>query len=122
MANFVLVASYWFGGWAWKNVTDVLHKKGHTVYSVTLTGLGERAHLGNAETNLDTHVADVVNLIKYEELEDVYLVGHSYAGVVITQVADAIPEKLAKLIYVDSTPLPDDTALIDFNDPKEHDV
>ena len=119
MANFVLVPGYWLGGWAWKNVTAVLRKKGHTVYPVTLTGLGERAHLGNAETNLDTHVADVVNLIKYEELEDVYLVGHSYAGVVITQVADKIPERLAKLIYVDSAPLPDDTALIDFNEPKE---
>ncbi len=119
MANFVLVPGYWLGGWAWKNVTDVLREKGHTVYPVTLTGLGERVHLGNPETNLDTHVADVVNLIKFEELDDVYLVGHSYGGVVITQVADAIPERLAKLIYVDSAPLPDGTAQIDFNEPEE---
>jgi pimeloyl-ACP methyl ester carboxylesterase len=119
MANFVLVPGYWLGGWAWKNITDRLREKGHTVYPVTLTGLGERVHLGNAETNLDTHVADVVNLIKFEELEDVYLVGHSYGGVVITQVADKIPKSIAKLIYVDSAPLPDGTAQIDFNEPEE---
>lgn len=119
MANFVLVPGYWLGGWAWKNVTDVLRKKGHAVYPVTLTGLGERVHLGNAETNLNMHVADVVNLIKYEELDDVYLVGHSYGGVVITQVANDIPERLAKLIYVDSAPLPDGAAQIDFNEPEE---
>lgn len=119
MANFVLVPGYWLGGWAWKAVTDVLREKRHAVYPVTLTGLGERVHLGNAKTDLDTHVTDVANLIKYEELDDVYLVGHSYGGVVITQVADAIPEKLAKLIYVDSAPLPDGTAQIDFNEPEE---
>jgi pimeloyl-ACP methyl ester carboxylesterase len=119
MANFVLVPGYWLGGWAWKNVTDVLRKKGHTVYPVTLTGLGERVHLGSAQTNLDTHVADVVNLIKYEELDDVYLVGHSYGGIVITQVADKIPELIAKLIYVDSAPLPDGAAHIDFYPPEQ---
>lgn len=119
MASFVLVPGYWLGGWAWKAVTDVLRDKGHTVYPVTLTGLGERVHLGSAQTNLSTHVADVINLVKYEELDDVYLVGHSYGGVVIAQVADAIPEKIAKLIYVDSAPLPDGTAQIDFSEPEE---
>ena len=119
MANFVLVPGYWLGGWAWKNVADALREKGHTVYPVTLTGLGERVHLGSAETDLDTHAADVVNLIKFEELENVYLVGHSYGGVVITQVADQIPKSLAKLIYVDSAPLPDGAAILDFNEPQE---
>ncbi len=70
MANFVLVPGFWLGGWAWKNVTDILRAKGHAVYPVTLTGLGERVHLGNAQTNLDTHVSDVVNLVKFEELDD----------------------------------------------------
>ena len=65
------------------------------VSPVTLTGLGERVHLGSAQTNLDTPVADVINLIKFEELDDVYLVGHSYGGIVITTVADKIPERLA---------------------------
>ena len=119
MANFVLVPGYWLGGWAWKAVTDVLRKKGHVVYPMTLTGLGDRVHLGSAQTNLDTHVADVVNLIKFEELDDVYLVGHSYSGVVITTVADKIPELIAKLIYVDSAPLPDGASHIDFYPPEQ---
>ncbi len=119
MANFVLVPGFWLGGWAWKDITDILREQGHIVYPVTLTGLGERVHLGSEQTNLDTHVADVVNLIEFAELKDVYLVGHSYGGVVITAVADKIPERLAKLIYADSAPLPDDTATIDFYAPEQ---
>lgn len=122
MANFVLVPGFWLGGWAWKDVTALLREKGHEVFPLTLTGLGERVHLGSAETNLDTHVADVVNLIKYNELENVYLAGHSYAGVVITQVADLIPEKIANLIYVDTAPLPDGAALIDFYSPEQLEI
>ncbi|MCA1600670.1 MAG: alpha/beta hydrolase, partial [Acidobacteria bacterium] len=118
MANFVLVPGFWLGGWAWKDVADILREKGHAVYPITLTGLGERVHLGNARTNLDTHVADVVNLIEFEELDDVYLVGHSYGGVVITAVADKIPARLAKLIYVDSAPLPDGVATVEFFAPE----
>lgn len=114
MANFVLVPGFWLGGWAWQDVAKILRNAGHEVFPVTLTGLGERVHLASAEINLDTHVADVVNLIKYNELEDVYLAGHSYGGIVITQVADRIPEKIARLIYVDSAPLPDSSMLVDF--------
>ena len=119
MANFVLVPGFWLGGWAWKNVTDFLRERGHAVYPITLTGLGERVHLGDAQTNLDTHVADVVNLIKFEELDNVYLVGHSYGGIVITAVADKISEHLAKLVYVDSAPLPDGVANVEFYDPEQ---
>lgn len=119
MATFVLVPGFWLGGWAWKVVTEKLRGAGHEVFPVTLTGLGEKVHLGSAATNLDTHVADVVNLIKYNELDDVYLAGHSYAGIVITAVADKIPEKLAKLIYVDSAPLPDNISQIDFYSPEQ---
>lgn len=119
MANFVLVPGFWLGGWAWKSVTEILRGKGHEVFPLTLTGLGEKIHLGSEKTDLDTHIADVVNLIKYNELEDVYLVGHSYAGVLITAVADKIPEKIAKLIYVDCAPLPDGAALIDFYSPEQ---
>src|SRR5215204_3210996 len=104
MANFVLIPGFWLGAWAWKDVTRALREKGHEVFPLTLTGLGEKIHLGGGETNLSTHVADVVNLIEYHEITEVYLAGHSYAGVLITQVADKIPEKLAKLIYVDSAP------------------
>ena len=119
MANFVLVPGFWLGAWAWKDVTAALREKGHEVHPLTLTGLAEKEHLGTPETDLSTHVADVVNTIKYHELEDVYLAGHSYAGVLITQVADRIPEKLAKLIYVDSAPLPDATAQVDFYSPEQ---
>lgn len=122
MANFVLVPGFWLGGWAWRDVAKVLRDGGHNVFSVTLTGLGERVHLANKEISLDTHVSDVVNLIKYNELEDVYLAGHSYGGVLITQVADLIPEKIAKLIYVDSAPLPDGAALIDFYQPEQREM
>ena len=119
MANFVLIPGFWLGAWAWKGVTKHLREKGHEVFPLTLTGLAEKAHLGTKETNLSTHVRDVVNLIKYNELDEVYLAGHSYAGVLITQVADEIPEKLAKLIYVDSAPLPHETAQIDFYSPEQ---
>ena len=119
MANFVLVPGFWLGGWAWAEVTKRLRGKGHEVFPVSLTGLGERVHLGSAEIDLDTHVADVVNLIKYNELEDVYLAGHSYGGMVITQVADQIPEKIAKLIYVDCAPMADGAALIDAYSPEQ---
>lgn len=122
MANFVLVPGFWLGGWAWRDVEKILRENGHNVFSVTLTGLGERIHLANREINLDTHVADVVNLIEFNELGDVYLAGHSYGGVLITQIADFIPEKIAKLIYVDSAPLPDDTALIDFYSPEQREM
>jgi len=119
MANFVLVPGFWIGGWAWRDVTKILRENGHEVFPVTLTGVGERIHLASAETNLDTHAADVINLIKYNELEDVYLAGHSYGGVVITQIADLIPEKIAKLIYVDSAPLPDGAAHAEFYSPEQ---
>jgi pimeloyl-ACP methyl ester carboxylesterase len=118
MANFVLVPGFWLGGWAWKRVEKILREKGHEVFPVTLTGLGERVHLGSADTDLSTHVADVVNVIRYNELENVYLAGHSYAGVVITQVADQIPERIAKLIYVDCAPAADGVALTDFYSPE----
>jgi pimeloyl-ACP methyl ester carboxylesterase len=118
MANFVLVPGFWLGGWAWAKVTKILREKGHDVFPVTLTGLGERVHLGSAGTNLETHVADVVNLIKYNRLDHVYLAGHSYGGMVVTQVADQIPEKIAKLIYVDCAPLANGAALADAYSPE----
>jgi pimeloyl-ACP methyl ester carboxylesterase len=122
MANFVLVPGFWLGGWAWRDVEKILREKGHEVFPVTLTGLGERVHLSDEEINLDMHVADVVNLIEYNELGEVYLAGHSYGGIVITQIADLIPEKIAKLIYVDSAPLPDGVPMIDFYQSEEREM
>ncbi len=118
MATFVLVPGFWLGGWAWRDVAEPLRAAGHTVYPATLTGLGERAHLGGPQTNLDTHVADVVNLLYYEDLRDVVLVGHSYGALVITGAADQVPEPIAKLIYVDTWPLPNGVCMIDLFSPQ----
>jgi pimeloyl-ACP methyl ester carboxylesterase len=118
MATFVLVPGAWLGGWAWQRVTPHLRAAGHEVYAMTLTGLGERVHLGMPETNLDTHITDVVNLIETEELRDVVLVGHSYAGSVVEGVADRIANRLALVIYLDTAPLEDGEANLDFAPPE----
>lgn len=115
----VLVPGACLGGWAWKDVARRLRARGHTVYPVTLTGLGERVHLAGADIDLETHVADVVNLLDFEGLDDVVLVGHSYAGVLITAVADRRPERLNALVYLDTGPLPDGVAIVDVQSPEQ---
>jgi pimeloyl-ACP methyl ester carboxylesterase len=103
MATFVIVHGAWGGGWSWnKFVAPLLRQAGHQAYAVTLTGLGERAHLASPTVDLDTHVQDVVNVLFYEDLRDVILVGHSYGGMVITGVADRSPERLRLLVYLDA--------------------
>ncbi len=100
--TFVLVHGAWHGGWCWKHVRPALEAAGHRVFAPTLTGMGERHHLSNANVDINTHIRDVVALIEAEELGDVVLVGHSYGGYPITGVANTIPAKLAKLIYLDA--------------------
>jgi pimeloyl-ACP methyl ester carboxylesterase len=100
--TYVLVHGAWHGGWCWKHVTPLLRAAGHEVFVPTLTGLGERAHLATPAVNLSTHVADVVNLITFEELSNVILVGHSYAGHVVPLVADRIKSQLRHLVFVDA--------------------
>jgi pimeloyl-ACP methyl ester carboxylesterase len=117
MATYVLVGGAWLGGWCWEPVARPLRAAGHDVHPVTLTGLGERVHLAERGVDLETHIADVVNLVAYDDLRDVVLVGHSYAGLVITGVADRIPERLARLAYLDSGPAPDGTAYVDLLAP-----
>src|SRR5580692_7288052 len=102
MANFVLVHGAWIGGWYWRPIAQKLRPAGHEAYAPTLTGLGERIHLMNPSINLDTHVTDVANVIKEEGLSDVVLVGHSYGGMVVTGVADALPGKITSLVYLDA--------------------
>ena len=87
--NVCIGSGAWLGGWAWQDVATRLRAKGHDVYPVTLTGLGERVHLARPEVDLETHIADVVNTIEWNDLDDVILAGHSYAGIVVTGVADA---------------------------------
>jgi pimeloyl-ACP methyl ester carboxylesterase len=102
MGTMVTVHGAGDGGWAWTPVAEHLRQAGHRVFRCTLTGYGERRHLGSPAVTLDTHVQDVVNLIQYEDLDAVWLVGHSYGGIVITAVAERIPEQLAHLVYVDA--------------------
>lgn len=103
MATFVVVHGAWGGAWSWnKFVVPMLRNAGHDVFPVTLTGLGDRSHLATPEVDLDTHIQDVVNVLFYEDLNDVILVGHSYGGNVITGVADRCPERLRELVYLDA--------------------
>jgi pimeloyl-ACP methyl ester carboxylesterase len=102
MPRFVLVPGAWLGSWAWRDVTAHLEKKGHAVYPVTLTGMGERVHLATKDVGMGTAVQDVLNIIKYNDLDDFILVGHSFAGKVAASVADRAHEKVAKVIYVDA--------------------
>lgn len=106
-ATFVLVHGAWHGGWCWKRVSPRLRAAGHEVYAPTLTGLGERSHLLHAEIDLDTHIADLSAVIEYEDLQDVILIGHSYAGMVIAAVANRMPDRIVQLVYLDAF-LPDD--------------
>lgn len=100
--TYVIVHGAWGGGWDWKAVDSMLTAQDHRVYRVTLTGLGERVHLASASIGLTTHISDVVNTISWEQLDDVVLVGHSYGGMVVTGVADRIPERLRAVIYMDA--------------------
>jgi pimeloyl-ACP methyl ester carboxylesterase len=102
MAIFVLVHGGFGGSWQWREVIKPLWAAGHEVYAPSLTGLGERAHLANPEINLSTHVQDVVSEITCSDLQNVILVGHSYGGMVITGVADRIPERVSQLVYLDA--------------------
>lgn len=99
---FVLVPGAWLGAWAWKNVVSHLEKRGHTAYPVTLTGMGERVHLTTKDTGMETAVNDVINVIRYNGLDDFVLVGHSFAGKVAAVVADRAHDRVKKVIYLDS--------------------
>ena len=101
---FVLVHPAWHGAWCWKKIVPRLRKRGHSVFTPTLTGLGERSHLARPEFGLDTHVSDIVNVLKYEGLRKVVLVGHSSSGAVITGVADQAPEHVGHVVYLRTNP------------------
>jgi pimeloyl-ACP methyl ester carboxylesterase len=102
MATFVLVHGAWHGGWCWQKVVPFLEATGHEVYAPTLTGLAERASELSPDVGLDTHIQDIVSLLVDRDLHGVILVGHSYGGMVITGVVDAVPERIAHLVYFDT--------------------
>jgi pimeloyl-ACP methyl ester carboxylesterase len=105
--TFLLVHGAWHGGWCWKKLNPLLRAAGHQVFTPTLTGLGDRAHLLSADVNLTTHIKDITAVLEYEDLEQVVLVGHSYAGMVIAAVAEDAGARLAQLVYLDAF-LPED--------------
>lgn len=102
MSAYVLVHGAWHGSWCWKRVRHALRSQGHEVFTPTLTGVGERSHLISPHINLETHINDVVNCIRWEELTDVILCGHSYGGCVIRGAADRIADRIGALVYLDA--------------------
>lgn len=114
MATFVLVHGAWHGSWCWKRVRARLRAQGHEVFTPTLTGIGERSHLLDRAIDLETHIRDVEQLIRWEELTDVILCGHSYGGMVISGAADRLPERLRALVYIDAFVPEDGKAVFDY--------
>lgn len=102
MATFVLVHGSSHGGWCWKKIIPLLRKYGHEVFAPTLTGLGERSHLVSKDIGLDTHILDILQVLIYEDLDNVILVGHSYGGLVVGGVAEKVPDRIKRLVYLDA--------------------
>jgi pimeloyl-ACP methyl ester carboxylesterase len=113
MANIVLVHGAWHGAWCYRDTAKALRRRGHDVYTPTHTGVGSRFHLSAETITLETHVRDVLGCIEAEELTDVVLCGHSYGGMVITCVADRIPEQIRSLVYIDAFVPEDGETLVD---------
>lgn len=102
MTTFVLVHGAWHGGWCWQRVVPLLQAKGHRVFTPTLTGVGESAHLASASVGVSTHIQDVIGLIEKNELQDIVLLGHSYGGMVITGVGEKLASKIRAIVYLDA--------------------
>jgi pimeloyl-ACP methyl ester carboxylesterase len=107
VATYVIVHGGFSGGWNWRYAANLLRAAGHEVFTPTLTGLGERAHLASPQIDLNTHIQDIVGVLECEDLRDVILVGHSSGSMVTTGVGERVPERLARLVYLD-TAIPQD--------------
>jgi pimeloyl-ACP methyl ester carboxylesterase len=107
MADLLVAHGAWGAGWIWKKMHPLMAARGHRLITPTLTGLGERGHLARPDIDLDTHIADVLGVLEFEDLRDVTLIGHSYGGMVATGVADRARARIARLIYLDAF-APDD--------------
>jgi len=118
MATFVLCHGGWGGSWQWRTVADLLRVMGHKVFTPTFTGLGERVHLANPDIDLNTYITDVVNVVQFEDLHEVVLVGYSFSGMVTTGVADKIPDRISHLVYLDAVVPQDGQSLADLLDPE----
>jgi pimeloyl-ACP methyl ester carboxylesterase len=115
--TFLVCHGAWSAGWAWKKMHPLMQAAGHRLVTPSYTGLGERAHLASPSIDLETHIEDILNVIKYEDLRDIVLVGHSYGGMVATGVADRARDRITQLIYVDAFVPEDGQSLFDINEP-----
>ena len=113
MATFVVAHGAWSSAFAWKKMRPLLRAAGHEIFTPSYTGLGERSHLASPDVTLETHIQDVANVLFYEDLTDVVLIGHSYGGMVATGVADRVGERIRKVIYLDAFVPRDGQALND---------
>ena len=117
MSTYVLVHGGAHGGWCFERVARILRTAGHDVYTPTMTGVGERAHLVSADVDLELHIRDIAAVLHYEDLHDVILVGHSYGGMVITGIADRAADRVGKLVYLDAANPADGESLVDVSGP-----
>jgi pimeloyl-ACP methyl ester carboxylesterase len=117
VATYVLVHGGGHGGWCYQRVAPILRSAGHDVYTPTLSGLGEHSHRMSPDIDLDTHITDVVNVLHYQDLHDVILVGHSYGGMVITGVADRAADRIGHLVYLDAANPRNGQSLVDVSGP-----
>ena len=116
-ATFVLVHGAWHGGWCYGRVAQMLRARGHEVHTPTLTGSGERSHLYSPAVNASTHVRDILNHLAWEALDGIVLAGHSYGGQIVTAVADAVPDRVRALVYLDAFVGEDGKSTFDMDDP-----
>jgi pimeloyl-ACP methyl ester carboxylesterase len=115
--SFLVCHGAWSAGWAWKKMHPLMNAAGHRLVTPTYTGVGERIHLANPSIDLETHIQDILNVIKYEDLRDIVLVGHSYGGMVATGVADRARDLISQLIYLDAFVPDQGQSLLDLNEP-----
>jgi pimeloyl-ACP methyl ester carboxylesterase len=113
-ATFLVCHGAWSAGWAWKKMHPLMTAAGHRLVTPSYTGLGERAHLANPSIDLETHIQDILNVIKYEDLRDIVLIGHSYGGMIATGVADRARDRIKQLIYLDAFVPQQGECLLDF--------
>jgi pimeloyl-ACP methyl ester carboxylesterase len=119
MSTYILVPGLWLGAWAWQDVTAALRTDGHDVYPLTLTGVADRSHLLGPAVDLDTHIEDIVRLAEAEDLRDIVLVGHSYAGLPVSAAARRLRERIKAVVYVDAGAQPEGTSQWDSTPPGE---
>lgn len=117
MATFLICHGAWSAGWAWKRVRPLLRAAGHEVFTPTYTGVGERAHHASPSVDLETHIADVLAVVEFEDLRDIVVVGHSYGGMVATGVSDRVPDRVAQLVYLDAFVPGNGQSLLDLRGP-----